>query len=117
MKNAIAKTSSKLLLYVVAVTVLFTGFFGVPYLGEFTVKNAEAVVGRPVTPGSVAGVARRTTRRVHRRHVPHATTVVVLPSHCEEIVKHGTTYFYCDDVWYEPSYEGDTIVYIVVVAP
>lgn len=27
------------------------------------VSNAEAVVGRPLTPVSVAGVARRTTRR------------------------------------------------------
>ena len=33
----------------------------------FFVSEAEAVVGRPATPGSVAGVARRTTRRtVHR---------------------------------------------------
>lgn len=29
---------------------------------------ANAVVGRPATPGSVAGVARRTTRRTVRRH-------------------------------------------------
>ena len=28
-----------------------------------TVPSAEAVVGRPLTPVSVAGVARRTTRR------------------------------------------------------
>jgi hypothetical protein len=28
-----------------------------------TVTSAEAVVGRPLTPVSVAGVARRTTRR------------------------------------------------------
>jgi hypothetical protein len=30
--------------------------------------TADAVIGRPATPGSVAGVARRTTRRVVRRH-------------------------------------------------
>jgi hypothetical protein len=30
--------------------------------------KANAVVGRPATPGSVAGVARRTTRRTIRRH-------------------------------------------------
>jgi hypothetical protein len=29
---------------------------------------ANAVIGRPATPGSVAGVARRTTRRTVRRH-------------------------------------------------
>ena len=33
-------------------------------LGEFgTISTAEAVVGRPLTPVSVAGVARRTVRR------------------------------------------------------
>jgi hypothetical protein len=29
--------------------------------------TADAVIGRPATPGSVAGVARRTTRRAVRR--------------------------------------------------
>ena len=36
------------------------GFFGL-------VSTAEARVGRPLTPVSVAGVARRTTRRTVRR--------------------------------------------------
>jgi hypothetical protein len=31
------------------------------------VTTAQAVIGRPLTPGSVAGVARRTTRRTYRR--------------------------------------------------
>jgi molybdopterin synthase catalytic subunit len=31
------------------------------------ISSAEAVVGRPLTPVSVAGVARRTTRRTVRR--------------------------------------------------
>jgi hypothetical protein len=31
--------------------------------------QAQARIGRPLSPGSVAGVARRTTRRVVRRHV------------------------------------------------
>ena len=30
--------------------------------------TAQAVVGRPATPGSVAGVARRSSRRAVRRH-------------------------------------------------
>ena len=32
------------------------------------VKPAHAVVGRPLTPVSYAGVARRTSRRTVRRH-------------------------------------------------
>jgi hypothetical protein len=31
--------------------------------GSWLVSTAQAVVGRPLTPVSVAGVARRTTRR------------------------------------------------------
>lgn len=33
------------------------------------VPSAEAVVGRPLTPVSVAGVARRTSRRTVRRNM------------------------------------------------
>jgi hypothetical protein len=32
------------------------------------ISQAEAVIGRPATPGSVAGVARRSSRRAVRRH-------------------------------------------------
>ena len=39
---------------------VFSGIYGF-------VSPAEARVGRPLTPVSVAGVARRTTRRVVRR--------------------------------------------------
>ena len=34
----------------------------IPVIGSY-VATAEAVVGRPLTPVSVAGVARRSTRR------------------------------------------------------
>ena len=39
----------------------------VPGIHSF-VSTAEAVVGRPLTPVSVAGVARRTSRRTARRN-------------------------------------------------
>jgi hypothetical protein len=50
------------------VFVLAVGFFVQFDATSYVVKGtwisaAEAVVGRPATPGSVAGVARRTTRR------------------------------------------------------
>ena len=35
---------------------------------ESFVPTAQAVVGRPLTPVSVAGTARRTSRRVDRRY-------------------------------------------------
>ena len=40
--------------------------FSIPGVHSF-VSTAEARVGRPLTPVSVAGVARRTTRRTVRR--------------------------------------------------
>ncbi len=58
--------------------VIFTGIVGLGglELGERLsisgvdsfVSTAEAVVGRPLTPVSVAGVARRTSRRTARRN-------------------------------------------------
>lgn len=63
--------SKKIRVFVVAAIVGFTG----TELGNQTwvsgspglVSSAEARVGRPLTPVSVAGVSRRTTRRVVRR--------------------------------------------------
>ena len=51
--------------------------------------QAEARVGRPLTPVSVAGVARRTTRRtvaVGAAAAPPPTTVVVVPQTCTQVV-------------------------------
>lgn len=38
-------------------------------LGMPMVRVAQAIVGRPLTPVSYAGVARRTSRRTTRRYV------------------------------------------------
>jgi len=46
----------------VALCVELSGQFSVPGVGGF-ISPAEAIVGRPLTPVSVAGVARRTVRR------------------------------------------------------
>ena len=58
--------------------VIFAGIVGLFGLGlgerlsipgvRSFVSTAEAIVGRPLTPVSVAGVARRTSRRVSRRN-------------------------------------------------
>jgi hypothetical protein len=39
--------------------------------------QAQAVIGRPLTPGSAAGVARRTARRHHYYGPHHCVWVVV----------------------------------------
>ncbi len=47
-------------------------------VGVRFVGNAEAVVGRPVTPGSVAGVRRRTRRRTAAVTAAVVSTPVVV---------------------------------------
>ena len=73
----------------------------------------EARVGRPATPGSVAGVRRRTRRRTRRR-VYRNMTLYSLPYGCATTrVRAGVSYYYCGGIWYRPSYQGTTVVYIV----
>ncbi len=45
--------------------------------------QAHARIGRPLTPGSVAGVARRTTRRTVARHSYYG------PHHCVWVLVNG----------------------------
>ena len=85
--------------------------------GALFVKDAEAVIGRPRTPLSFAGVARRTTRRVVRRHVAYGTRVTVLPVGYTKVFIGGATYYVQDGVYYQPNYQGNNVVYVVVKQP
>ena len=80
------------------------------------VKDAEAVVGRPASPGSVAGVHRRTRRRT-RRQVAVCTRLYALPAGYTKVVVTGTTYYIHDSVYYKPYYESNKVVYVVVEKP
>lgn len=114
-------------------TVLILGFCSqVVYI-----HSAEARVGRPLTPGSVAGVGRRTGRRTARRTVRRhsyyhyrpavgaalATGIVIgsivtaLPPGCPNIFVHGITYNYCGGVYYQPQYQGGNVTYVIVNSP
>ena len=74
--------------------------------GGFIIKDAEARLGRPRTPVSVAGVARRTTRRTIRRTAIYAST---LPRGCSTVVINGTTLHKCGTRYYQP-YQGQYVV-------
>jgi len=50
------------------------------------IDSAQARVGRPLTPVSVAGVARRTTRRA----VAGAAVVGVATTHCARVLVNGS---------------------------
>jgi len=65
------KIGLRLIRSVAILVAFFVGFSAdvVPtaWQSSTVVSQAEAVIGRPATPRSAAGVARRTTRRVIRR--------------------------------------------------
>ena len=83
--------------------------------------DAHAVIGRPLTPMSYAGVARRTTRRAVYAGaysggyyggaapavVPAATVVTALPAGCAVV----GGYYQCGAVRYQAYYNGPTLVY------
>ena len=73
------------------------------------VKDARAVVGMPATPGSVAGVARRTTRRTIRRSTIYAAS---LPPNCRVVVVEGVSLHQCGSTYYQP-YQGQYVVVYV----
>ncbi|BCH29038.1 hypothetical protein MesoLjLc_09680 [Mesorhizobium sp. L-8-10] len=77
-------------------------------IGSF-VSTAHAVVGRPATPGSVAGVARRTTRRVIRRSSIYVAT---LPAGCARTSVNGTVVWSCGGTYYQPYGGRYVVVYI-----
>ena len=75
----------------------------------FVVNDAQARIGRPLTPLSYAGVARRTTRRVIRRSTIYAAT---LPRGCTTVVVNGATMHLCSGTYYQP-YQGQYVVVYV----
>lgn len=87
----------------------FAALTDVSYNVGLIIKDAEAVVGRPWTPGSVAGVARRTTRRTIRRTTAYVAT---LPRGCSTTVIEGMSLYQCGGTYYQP-YGGRYVVVTV----
>jgi hypothetical protein len=102
--------------------------------------EAHAVIGRPLTPLSYAGVARRTTRRAAYAGgyaggygggyggayagaavaapyvaaapvVPTAGVVTALPGGCARADAAGGVYYECGAARYQPYYYGSSLVY------
>ncbi len=73
--------------------------------------------GRRASPSSVSGSRRRTGRRHRRRtrrRVRRYMRLTSLPYGCTVTrVRGSITYYYCAGIWYQPVYQGTTIVYIV----
>lgn len=106
-----------------------------------TIKQAQAIVGAPATPLSVAGVARRSAVRTTVAAssmaaasaasaastakppppppqpagplLPLGTIVSALPAGCTSVQLHGANYFNCQGTYFRPVFQGQNIVYIV----
>nr|WP_281720706.1 hypothetical protein [Nitrosomonas nitrosa] len=76
--------------------------------GTFT-NSAEALIGAPLTPGSVAGVARRTTRRTVRRSAIYAST---LPRGCATVYFNGVMTWQCGATYYQAYGTRYVVVYV-----
>jgi hypothetical protein len=76
--------------------------------GSFT-PAAEARIGRPATPLSYAGVARRTTRRVVRRSTIYVNT---LPAGCAKVTVGGAWVWGCGGAYYQPYGGRYVVVYV-----
>jgi hypothetical protein len=59
------------------------------------ISSAHARVGRPLTPVSYAGVARRTTRRAVAAAPIYAAPVVVTPACVQAVDAYGRIYTRC----------------------
>lgn len=98
---------------IVALAVLFVAGeteFGAAFISHQAdgfISSAEARVGRPATPASVAGVARRTTRRTIRR----GAYIAAIPAGCAYGSYYGYNLYYCGGTYYQRSGSGYVIVY------
>ena len=88
-----------------AAGVAIDGVFG----SRLVVESATAIVGRPATPVSVAGAARRTTRRVIRRSTIYAAT---LPAGCGTVLISGVSLYQCGTTYYQPYNNQYVVVYV-----
>lgn len=98
------------------VALVLTGLVGAP--AALAPSEAHAVIGRPLTPVSYGGMARRTSRRTARRTsarwsaasapAPYATA---LPSGCAMA---GGVYACGPGPDYHPYYHGPEVVYVPV---
>jgi hypothetical protein len=71
-------------------------------------SSAEARrVGRPLRPVSVAGVARRTTRRTIRR----GAYIAAVPAGCAYGTYYGYSLYNCGGAYYQRSGSGYVVVY------
>jgi hypothetical protein len=94
----LSKTVKATLVAALAMTV--GGALDVALETDLVVSPAQARVGRPLTPISYAGVARRTTRRAIYATSVYAAT---LPRGCTSVIIDGTALHRCGGTYYQAT--------------
>jgi len=88
----------RVLAIAICTTVLSVGVAPFAGTGSFLARDAQARPGRPASPRSVAGVARRTTRRTIRRRNVYVAT---LPRGCTTVIIEGVSLTRCGTTYYQ----------------
>ncbi|MEH6570448.1 MAG: hypothetical protein V7709_15305 [Halioglobus sp.] len=98
---------------------ILTGLIALALVG-LTGGSTElsAKPGRPASRSSVGGTRHRsrtrTRRRRRRRTIRRGMRLSSLPYGCNVTrIRGGVSYYYCGGIWYQPAYQGTTVVYIV----
>lgn len=102
------KLNSRIIVIACALLAAGTGIDGL-FSSEIAIQQALARIGRPLTPVSAAGVARRTTRRVIRRSTIYAAT---LPAGCSTVSIEGASLYQCGATYYQPYGTQYVVVYV-----
>jgi len=97
MKSTVEKLLFSMFWMTAATLVLFADDTRGPMSGGRFLSTAHAIIGRPLTPMSYAGVARRTTRRAYAAGAVAGGAVVVAPRPaCVQVVNpYGQVYWRC----------------------
>ena len=123
------KNLTKLFFFTALGLLFFAGDFdAATQFGFSVIQDAEARLGRPLSPVSVAGVHRRTRRRTAAVTaaivtrpvvVTHAvgSSITVLPTGCTILPYGGVNYHSCGGIYYRPAFQGNVVIYQVVNAP
>ena len=105
------------LLIIISFFSLFNGSF---------VLDTEAAVRRTTTVSRGGHTRSRTvvvhhggggTVHHHRHHRRVVRRVTILPSGCRTIYSGGVLFHHCGTIYYQPYYEGSSVVYVVVERP
>lgn len=98
----------------IVVVLMFAGLVDTVAPFASFVGDAQARVRHRLTPGSAAGVVRRTTRRRTTRRVIRRSTIYVsrLPAACVKTSVNSTVVWHCGGAYYQPYGGRYVVVYV-----